>query len=162
MRLKIIAKLFLLALTMIFKKLWPLFVIIFVIVYLIISFPSNTYKPIPSTKLNISNTQTEFRNKDDEAVEIVKRCKIPELNGNVLELTAGYLETAKSIGNFIEFEGWAGFQVSGSLYEVVVAWKVNGEKKKARWDVDFAAKTIKSKNQEAFIFLGKNDLMMFP
>ena len=102
-----------------------------------------------------------FNGKDDEAVETVKRCKIPGTKGTVIQLSSGYFELAKSMGSFIEFEGWAGFQVYGSLYEVVVAWKANGEKKKARWDVDFAAKTIKPKNQEAFIFSGKKDLLTF-
>jgi len=68
---------------------------------------------------------------------------------------------AKSMDNFIEFDGWAGFQVSGSLYEVVVAWKANGEKKKARWDVDFATKTIKPINQEAFIFSDEKNSLEF-
>lgn len=57
MRLKKIEKLFLLALTMIFKKLWPLFVIIFVIVYLIISF-STVPKIKPNTGIGSKSATT--------------------------------------------------------------------------------------------------------
>ena len=142
------------------KTMWILLILIFVL-YVIgkISVPSfNTYKE----KANTSATkEASFNGKDDEAVETVKRCKIPGTKGDVIQLASGYFDMAKSMGSFIEFEGWAGFQVSGPLYEVVVAWKANGEKKKARWDIDFVAKTIKPKNQEAFIFSGKNELLKF-
>lgn len=122
---------------------------------------SVTSRPVDQ-KVADFKPNAEFNGKDDEAVETVKRCKIPGTNSDVIQLASFYFDTAKSMGSFIEFDGWAGFQVSGPLYEVVVAWKVNGEKKKARWDVDFAAKTIKPKNQEAFIFSGKKDLLEFP
>jgi hypothetical protein len=99
--------------------------------------------------------------KDDEVVEIVKRCKIPGTKEDVLQLTAGYLEIAKAQGNFIEFEGWYAFQVKDSLYEAGVGYKVNGVSKTAKWDVNLSEKTIKPRNQEAFIFAGNNDLLRY-
>lgn len=99
--------------------------------------------------------------KDDEVVKIVKRCEIPGTEGSVLQLMAGYLELAKTQGNFIEFEGWYAFQVRGSLYEAGVGYKVNGLTKTAKWDVDLFQKTLKPRNQEAFIFSGNNDLLHY-
>jgi hypothetical protein len=98
---------------------------------------------------------------DDKVVEILKGCEIPGTKGNVLQLTSGYLEMAKAGGNFIEFEGWYAFQVSDSLYEAGVGYKVNGIRKTARWDVDLVRRTIKPRNQEAFIFGGNNDLLRY-
>jgi hypothetical protein len=99
--------------------------------------------------------------RDDEVVEIVKRCPIPGTDGNVLQLTSGYLEMAKASGNFIEFEGWYAFQVGGSLYEAGVGYKVNGVRKTGKWDVDLPRRTMKPRNQEAFIFSGNNDLLYY-
>jgi len=99
--------------------------------------------------------------KDDEVVEIVKRCKIHGTKGDVLQLTTGYLEIAKAQGDFIEFEGWYAFQVKDSLYEAGVGYRVNGTSKTAKWDVNLSEKTIKPRNQEAFIFAGNNDLLHY-
>lgn len=107
------------------------------------------------------NKTTKYDNKDREAVDVVKYCLVPGAQKDVFRMVTFYLDTAKSMGSFIEFEGWAGFQVSGPIYEVFVAWKANNESKKARWDVDFEKNTIKIKNQEAFIFSGKNDFLTF-
>jgi hypothetical protein len=99
--------------------------------------------------------------KDDEVVEIVKRCKIPGTKGDVLQLTTGYLEIAKAQGNFIEFEGWYASQIRDSLYEAGVGYKVNGVSKTAKWDVNLSGRTIKPRNQEAFLFGGNSDLLHY-
>jgi hypothetical protein len=125
-------------------------------------FTAKPPKPIQTSSAPVATpTLNQQADRDAEAVEVVKRCKIPGTKGDVLTLASGYLEIAKEAGSFIEFEGWAGFPVSSSLYEVDVAWKANGADKIARWDVDFKTKTIKPKNQEAFIFSGNKDLLKF-
>jgi len=114
--------------------------------------------PAPTPKEPIRDT---WAGRDDEVVRILKSAKIPGTKGNVLQLTSGYLELLKRSGNFIEFEGWYAFQVSGPLYEAGVGFKVNGGSKTARWDVDLQRRTIKPRNQEAFIFSGNNDVLRY-
>ena len=146
----------------------PLYVVIAVLLGLAtIALAAGMIKPSSSglhgtNKSNVAQQPPTdpWKGKDDEAVEKVKRCNIPS-GGPVMQNITALLDTAKAMGSFIEFEGWAGFQINGPVYEVDMAYKTNGVKKTATWDVNLENKSIKAKNQEAYLFNGRNDILVF-
>lgn len=96
-----------------------------------------------------------------EVLEIIKNCNVPATDWDVLHVSIGHLERAKLQGNLIEFEGWYAFPIRDSLYEAGFGYKMNGIRKTARWDVDLSNRTIRPRNQEAFILTGNNDLLQY-
>lgn|GEM_PF-1510879 len=104
-----------------------------------------------------------WANRDDEVVTILKSCNIPGTQITIMRRTGNYLGAAKTSGNFIEFEGWYAFQVYSNkpVYEAGVGYKANGIRRTAKWDVDLSQKTVRPRNQMAFIFSGNNDVLVY-
>ena len=107
------------------------------------------------------NEKDIWAKRANQAIRLVKTCKLPGTDGTILQLTTGYLDMVKTSGKVIEFEGWYAFQVNGSLYEAGVGYMANGVRMTAKWDIDLSQKTIKPRNQEALIFSGNNDLLSY-
>lgn len=129
--------------------------------------PPSEEQPLPKANAPSEQPATPrisrdvWAGRDDKVIEIVQSTKIPGTEGTLLQLVSGYMEILKREGNFIEFEGWYAFQVREELYEAGVGFKINSERKTARWDVNLEDRTIRPLNQEAFIFSGNNDVLHY-